>query len=171
MFDEELRAEAVRLLDDARAAGLRFATAESCTGGLIAGLLTEIAGSSDVFERGFVTYSNDAKAEILGVPRTILRTEGAVSRATAEAMAAGTLAASRADAVVAVTGIAGPGGGGPGKPVGLVHLAALRRGGSVHHEERRFGDAGRSEVRRLTVVAALELLRAVAFAATEGGRT
>jgi nicotinamide-nucleotide amidase len=119
------------LLDLCRARKLTIATAESCTGGLVAATLTEIPGSSDVFERGFVTYSDAAKAAMLGVPTSVLERFGAVSRETAEAMAQGALAHSPADLAVSITGIAGPGGGSPGKPVGLVHFAAAAHGGDV----------------------------------------
>ena len=157
MFPPDLLCRAEKLLADARAKGLKIATAESCTGGLIAGLLTEIPGSSDVFERGFVTYSNDSKHELLAVPRAILQAHGAVSEQTASAMAAGALKHARADLAVAVTGIAGPGGGTADKPVGLVHIA-VTRGDSVIHRECRFGDLGRSEVRLRSVETALEML-------------
>ncbi len=160
MFSPELIALATEVLARARAKGLTIATAESCTGGLIAGLLTEIAGSSDVFDRGFVTYSNTAKQELLGVPEKLLRTHGAVSAEVARAMAEGALTHSRADVAIAVTGIAGPGGGSAEKPVGLVHVAAARQG-EVRSEERRFGDPGRDEVRLRTVEAALRLLATV----------
>jgi len=157
MFSAELIAQAAELLAKARAQGLRIATAESCTGGLIAGLLTEIPGSSDVVERGFVTYSNASKTEMIGVPEALVTAHGAVSAPVARAMAEGALAHSRAQISVAVTGIAGPGGGTAEKPVGLVHLAASR-GGDTRNEERRFGDPGRAEVRLKTVEAALRLL-------------
>jgi nicotinamide-nucleotide amidase len=149
---------AARVLAQARARGAKIATAESCTGGLVAAALTEIAGSSDVFERGFVTYSNDAKQELLGVPEATLVTHGAVSRETAEAMARGALAHSRADLSVAITGVAGPGGGTADKPVGLVHFAAAGRDGRLLHRERRFGDIGRAEVRERSVAEALSML-------------
>jgi nicotinamide-nucleotide amidase len=136
-----------------------LATAESCTGGLIAGLLTEIPGSSDVVERGFVTYSNAAKTEQLGVPADLIAKHGAVSEPVARAMAEGALAQSRADLAVSVTGVAGPGGGTPTKPVGLVHVAVARRGGSTVHQELRLGDLGREPIRMATVEAALALLR------------
>jgi nicotinamide-nucleotide amidase len=154
-------AAARELLDAFRAKGLKLATAESCTGGLIAGLLTEIAGSSDVVERGFVTYSNDAKIELIGVPSDTIAEHGAVSAETARAMAMGALSASRADVAVAVTGVAGPGGGTPEKPVGLVHLAVARDGGRVTHQECRFGGIGRAEVRLATVREALALVMRV----------
>lgn len=162
MFSAELLTRAEKLLADARAKGLKLATAESCTGGLIAGLLTEIAGSSDVVERGFVTYSNQAKQDMLGVPQALLIRHGAVSEEVARAMAEGALAHSGADLAVAVTGIAGPGGGTAEKPVGLVHIAATRKGGNILHRECRFGDIGRSGVRIATVDAALEMLSALA---------
>jgi nicotinamide-nucleotide amidase len=164
LFAPALIAEAAALLDDLRRRGLKLATAESCTGGLIAGLLTEIAGSSDVVERGFVTYSNAAKTELLGVPEAMLADHGAVSEAVARAMAQGALARSHADIAVAVTGVAGPGGGTAGKPVGLVHIAAARKGGAVLHRECRFGDIGRSAVRIASVRVALQLAAQVAAA-------
>lgn len=159
MFSEALLQDAASLLDAFRARRLKVATAESCTGGLIAGLLTEIAGSSDVVERGFVTYSNDAKAEELDVPASMIVEHGAVSEPVARAMAEGALAHSRADIAVAVTGVAGPGGGTATKPVGLVHLAAARHGMPTLHQEIRLGDIGRGPVRLATVATALALLR------------
>lgn len=158
MFPADLIAVAEKLLADCRARKLTIATAESCTGGLIAGLLTEIAGSSDVVERGFVTYSNEAKAEAIGVPADLIAKHGAVSEQVARAMAAGALARSHAALSVAVTGVAGPGGGTATKPVGLVHLVAARRGGAVLHRECRFGQIGRSGIRLATVRVALEML-------------
>jgi len=158
MFSPDLLARAEKLLADARAKGLKITTAESCTGGLIAGLLTEIAGSSDVFERGFVTYSNQAKEEMLGVPAALLRQHGAVSEAVARMMAEGAIRNSTAQLSVAVTGIAGPGGGSDDKPVGLVHIAAARAGKATQHRECRFGDIGRSIVRLRSVEIALTLL-------------
>ena len=160
MFPSALQDDAARLLDAFRAQGLRLVTAESSTGGLIAGLLTEIAGSSGVVERGFVAYSNEAKQEELGVPAAMLAAHGAVSEAVARAMAEGALARSHADVAVSVTGVAGPGGGSATKPVGLMHLAAARRGRSTLHRECRFGDVGRNRVRLEAVAAALSLLRA-----------
>ncbi|HEY3919194.1 MAG TPA: CinA family protein [Stellaceae bacterium] len=152
-----MRALAETVLARCRAKKLTLATAESCTGGLIAGALTDIAGSSDVVERGFVTYSNRAKAEMLGVPAALIEQHGAVSAEVARAMAAGALAHAPVDLAVAVTGIAGPGGGSAEKPVGLVHLAVARRGGAVANEHRIFpGD--RAAIRRATVERALELL-------------
>lgn len=138
--------------------GLQVATAESCTGGLIAGLLTEIAGSSAVVDRGFVTYSNGAKSALLDVPPELIETVGAVSEQVAVAMAEGALRNSDADIAVAVTGVAGPGGGTPDKPVGLVHFAVVRRGQPVAHLARRYENRDRSGVRMATVEQALELL-------------
>lgn len=149
---------AAALIGRAKAAGLMIATAESCTGGLIAGVLTEVAGSSAVVDRGFVTYSNEAKAEMLGVDPALIARVGAVSPEVANVMVEGAVARSRADLAVAVTGIAGPGGGSAEKPVGLVQFAALRRGGTAVQVERRFGEIGRSAVRIATVAVALELL-------------
>jgi nicotinamide-nucleotide amidase len=158
MFPPRLIALAATVLDEARAKSYRIATAESCTGGLIAGLLTEVAGSSDVLDRGFVTYSNEAKADLLGVAMPLIVKDGAVSEAVARAMAEGALTHSQAQIAVAVTGIAGPGGGTEDKPVGLVHMAAAHHGGPTLYEEHRFGDVGRSLVRLRTVEAALRLL-------------
>ncbi len=142
--------------------GLNVAAAESCTGGLIVAALTEIPGSSSVVDRGFVTYSNEAKMQMLGVDAATLAAYGAVSRQTALEMVAGALAHSRADVAVAVTGIAGPGGGSIEKPVGLVHLAASARSGGVLHREMRYGDIGRDAVRLETVRTALDMLEEVA---------
>ena len=161
MIDDDMRRAAARVLDLCRARALTLATAESCTGGLVAATLTEIPGSSDVVDCGFFTYSNEAKQLVLDVPAATLATHGAVSRQTAEAMARGALAQSGADLAVAVTGIAGPGGGSPEKPVGLVHFAAARDGRLVHRE-MRFGDIGRGEVRRQSVGVALDLLAELA---------
>lgn len=159
MFPASLTTEAERLLAEMRQKGFKFASAESCTGGLIAGLMTEIAGSSDVVDRGFVTYSNDAKMEMLGVSGQLLGAVGAVSREVAMAMAEGALVHSLADVAVAVTGVAGPGGGSALKAVGLVHLAAARLGAKTIHQECRFGAIGRSEIRLRTVATALALVR------------
>ncbi len=156
---DDLHKAAEHLLDTCRARGLKVATAESCTGGLVAATLIDIAGSSDVLDRGFVSYSNPAKQTMLGVPRALLQRHGAVSREAAEAMAAGALGNSPADLVVAVTGIAGPGGGSEEKPVGLVHFAAATRDGRMIHREKRFGDIGRREVRLASVAEALEMLQ------------
>lgn len=154
MFPEEILAAATRLLQDCRTAGLKVVTAESCTGGLIAACLTEIAGSSDVVERGFVTYSNEAKMELLEVPGDILAAKGAVSAEVAEAMARGALAHSLADIAVSVTGIAGPGGGSAAKPVGLVYMGLCRRGAAPRHRKLNF-PGSRGEVRGATLEAAL----------------
>ena len=162
MSDRELIERASEVLDLCRARKLKIVAAESCTGGLVAATLTEIAGSSDVFERGFVTYSNQAKIAMLGVPAAVLEAHGAVSRETAEAMAAGALAHAPADLAVSITGIAGPGGAVPGKPVGLVHFGGATRGGRRLHRERRYGDIGRAEVRHASVLEALAMLRELA---------
>lgn len=154
-FAPGLLRQAEDVLAAARAKGRKIATAESCTGGLIASVLTEIPGSSDVFERGFVTYSNTAKIDLLGVPEDLLAAHGAVSADVALAMAEGALRHSRADLAVAVTGIAGPKSDDTQKPVGLVYIAVP---GMV--EEHRFGDIGREQVRLATVQAALTLLAA-----------
>jgi nicotinamide-nucleotide amidase len=162
MIDRTLRTKATQVLKVFRARGLKIATAESCTGGLVAGALTEIAGSSDVVDRGFVTYSNAAKEAMLGVPAATLKRYGAVSTETAAAMAAGALKNSEADITVAITGIAGPGGGSAQKPVGLVHFAAASRDGRQLALHRRFGKIGRRRVRERSVVQALALLQALA---------
>jgi len=164
MIDDEIRAAAAGVLDRIRAGGQMVATAESCTGGLVIAALTDIAGSSDVVDRGFVTYSNAAKQTVLGVTAATLTAHGAVSRDTAEAMARGALAHSIADLAVAVTGIAGPGGGSADKPVGLVHFAAAARDGRLIHCERHFGDIGRGDVRRRSVIVALSMLFELASA-------
>ena len=150
--------KAIAVLEACRKAGVMIATAESCTGGLIAGALTDIAGSSDVVDRGFVTYSNEAKVEMLGVPEEVLERFGAVSEPTARVMAEGAAARSRASITVSVTGIAGPGGGSPQKPVGLVHFAAHGPDGRTAHVEKRFGDIGRDAIRLESVRTALGLL-------------
>ena len=145
------------LLDLYRARHLRLATAESCTGGMIAAALTDIAGSADVVERGFVTYSNEAKTEMLGVPADLIAKFGAVSEQVAREMAAGALRHAHAEVAVAVTGVAGPGGGSKEKPVGLVYLATARKGGETRCERKVFpGD--RAAIRRATVARALEML-------------
>lgn len=160
----DLKQKAAALLDAYARKGLKVATAESCTGGLVAALLTEIAGSSAVVERGFVTYSNEAKTEAIGVPAVLIAAHGAVSEPVARAMAEGALAHSRADVAVGITGVAGPGGGTPTKPVGLVHFGLARRGFATIHLERRYGDLGREAVRRSAVEDALALLeRALAL--------
>ena len=162
MADRELFERAQALLALCRGKRLTIAAAESCTGGLVAATLTEIAGSSDVFERGFVTYSNEAKQAMLAVAPATLASHGAVSRETAEAMAMGALAHAPVDLAVSITGIAGPGGATAGKPVGLVHFAAASRDGRLVHRERRYGDIGRAAVRHASVVEALAMLRELA---------
>jgi nicotinamide-nucleotide amidase len=141
---------------------LTITTAESCTGGLVAGALTEVAGSSAVLDRGFVTYSNNAKQQMLGVPAETLKDYGAVSRQTADAMAQGALEKAKVDLAVSITGIAGPGGGSPDKPVGLVHFAAVSRDGTTLHAAMRYGDIGRSAVRHKSVLQALRMLQELA---------
>ncbi|QRI64976.1 CinA family protein [Shinella sp. PSBB067] len=158
IWPEDIEDTARRIVTDFSARGLTIATAESCTAGLIAGAITEIAGSSNAFDRGFVTYSNAAKQQMIGVSGETLDAHGAVSRPTALEMAEGALLHSNADISVAVTGIAGPGGGSDEKPVGLVHLAAARKGRETLHREMRYGDIGRSAVRLATVRTALEML-------------
>lgn len=160
MYPPDLITRAAALLERYRKAGLKVATAESCTGGLVAGLLTEIPGSSAVVERGFVTYSNEAKQEILGVPTETINAHGAVSEETAQAMAEGALRASPADIAVSITGIAGPDGGSAEKPVGLVWFACARRGAATVAQVERFGDIGRGAVRLASVGTALALLEA-----------
>jgi len=157
-----LREQARRLLDQYRARSMRVAAAESCTGGLVAAALTAIAGSSDVFECSFVTYSNKAKKNLLGVPTATLRRYGAVSGETAAAMARGALKRSGADCAVSITGIAGPSGGSRKKPVGLVHFAAASRDGKLLARQRLFGNIGRERVRELSALEALTLLARLA---------
>lgn len=157
-IDKQLLAQAATLLATCRARGETVAVAESCTGGLVAAALTAIPGSSAVFERGFVTYSNAAKSEMLGVPFWLIERHGAVSEDVARAMAGGALTHSRASLAVAVTGVAGPDGGTPDKPVGLVHFAAGRRDEPIRHATVLFGDLGRAEIRRRSVEQALALL-------------
>jgi nicotinamide-nucleotide amidase len=159
LFPEDLLHQARLLLDDAQARGVKIATAESCTGGLVAALLTEIAGSSAVVERGFVVYSNHAKEEMLGVPGDMIADYGAVSEPVARALAEGALIESRANLTVAITGVAGPGGGTGLKPVGLVHFASARENRAIRHEEHRFGDIGRDAVRLQAVRVAIRMLQ------------
>ena len=147
------------IIERCAAAKLKIAAAESCTGGLVAGALTEIEGSSAVVDRGFVTYSNAAKISVLGVAPDLIAQFGAVSREVALAMVAGAIARSDADIAIAITGIAGPTGGSAEKPVGLVHFAAARRGNRAVHAERRFGDIGRAAVRLASVAEALAMLK------------
>lgn len=164
LFPAELEAQAAEIVTFFKERQLMLSTAESCTGGLIAGVLTEIAGSSAVVDRGFVTYTNEAKMDLLGVLPATLDQFGAVSRETALQMVRGALYRSDADVAVAVTGIAGPTGGSTEKPVGLVHLAAASRSGRMIHREMRYGAIGRSAVRLATVVTALEMLMEAAQA-------
>jgi nicotinamide-nucleotide amidase len=165
LIEAEIDRAARRVLAACRKRRLKVATAESCTGGLVAGALTDIAGSSDVVDRGFVTYSNAAKHEMLGVPAATLKRFGAVSRETAEAMAQGALAHSDAQIAVAITGIAGPGGATPGKPVGLVHFGAAARDGRKVHRVQKYGKIGRRRVRLKSVQEALAMLELLASGA------
>ncbi len=147
------------LLTAAKRGGYKIVTAESCTGGLIAASLAAVPGASAALERGFVTYSNEAKIELLGVPAELIERKGAVSQEVALAMVDGALKHSPGDIAVAVTGIAGPDGGSEEKPVGLVHIAAAKRGGARLHEEHRFGTMGRTEVQVRSAQAALALIQ------------
>ncbi|MBX9759886.1 MAG: CinA family protein [Beijerinckiaceae bacterium] len=156
--DHDLVRRAHALIAAYAGLGLKIATAESCTGGLLAGLLTEVPGSSSVVDRGFVTYSNDAKHDQLGVDHELLALYGAVSAPVARAMAEGAIVRSRAAISLSITGIAGPGGGGADKPVGLVHFARCERDGQTELREMRFGDLGRAGVRRAALDTALNLL-------------
>lgn len=156
-FDDALCNEARDFLDKCRKAGLKVATAESCTGGLIGGLLTEIPGSSDVFERGFSVYSNHAKIEMLGVDKELIRAQGAVNEPVVRAMAEGAIKHSRAQLSVGVSGIAGPGSH-SARPAGLVHMAAARTGKPTLHRQMNYGDIGRTEVRLATVRDAMRLM-------------
>lgn len=160
LYPSDIEAQAASVIATYRERNWMIATAESCTGGMIAGALTEISGSSAVFDRGFVTYTNQAKMDLIGVSRLTLDAFGAVSRETALQMVQGALMRSGADIAVAVTGIAGPGGGSAEKPVGLVHLALKARRGIMEHREMRYGDIGRDQVRLATVRTALEMLAA-----------
>ena len=157
MFPPALLARADALVAGCRARSIVMTTAESCTGGLVAALVTEIAGSSAVFDRGVVTYSNEAKRSLLGVPEDVLRRHGAVSDACARAMAEGALQRSDATVAVSITGVAGPGGGSDDKPVGLVFFARASRGGRITLVERRFGPLGRTAVRLAAVSEAVRL--------------
>lgn len=157
MFSPKLLKDAETLLHRARTAGVMVATAESCTGGLVSALLTEIPGSSDVFDRGFATYSNEAKTELLGIPARVITASGAVSAEVARRMADEALLRSNADLAVSVTGVAGPGGT-PHKPAGLVHFGLASRTAPTRTEVRRFGDRGRGNVRLASVETALDLL-------------
>jgi nicotinamide-nucleotide amidase len=159
MFPFEITALATLVLDEARERFLRITTAESCTGGLVAAALTAIPGSSDVFERGFVTYSNRAKSELLDIPGDLIADLGAVSEPVVRLMAEGALAAASAHVSVAITGVAGPGGGSPMKPVGTVHFATARTNGPVLHRVEHFEDMDRDGVRMASLATALEMLR------------
>ncbi|HYF21927.1 MAG TPA: CinA family protein [Caulobacteraceae bacterium] len=158
MFPDDIVALANEVLENAKDCGIMIATAESCTGGLVAGALTAISGSAKVVDRGFLTYCNEAKHEMLGVPQTLLDDAGAVSEPVARAMAEGALERSHADLTVSITGIAGPTGGGPLKPIGLVHFATAMRDGQTVHRRELFGDLGRERVREASVKVALGLL-------------
>ncbi|MGF7162642.1 nicotinamide-nucleotide amidase [Rhodoligotrophos appendicifer] len=158
MFEDSILRQARVLLEACEGARCKIATAESCTGGLIAACLTEIPGSSRTFERGFVTYSNDAKSSLLGVPFDLIVLHGAVSEPVARSMAEGALSHSLADIAVSVTGVAGPEGGSEDKPVGLVHLACARRDNPTLHRRMLFGPQGRQRIRMLSVQAALTLI-------------
>jgi len=162
MVDEDIVKAAQDLLDICKRKNLLIATAESCTAGLVAGTLTEVPGTSSILDRGFITYSNEAKHEMLGVSRELLAMHGAVSRELAEAMASGVLGHSRVHLAVSVTGIAGPDGGTPTKPVGLVHFAAASRAGRLVHAEKRYGNIGRAEVRKHSVLQAFLMLHDMA---------
>ncbi|WP_269713362.1 CinA family protein [Caulobacter sp. NIBR2454] len=159
MFSIEIETLARLLIDEARDRSLRLVTAESCTGGLVGGAICAIPGASDVFERGFITYTNRAKQEMLGVPGDMLADHGAVSEPVARAMAEGALAASNAHIAVAVTGVAGPGGGSPLKPVGTVHFAVARANRSVMHRHEQFDGATRAEVQAAAIAVALTMMR------------
>jgi nicotinamide-nucleotide amidase len=159
VFPLEIQTLARLLIDEARGRSLRIVTAESCTGGLVAGAICSIAGASDVFERGFVTYTNRAKQEVLGVPGDLLADVGAVSEPVARMMAEGALEASNAHLAVAITGVAGPGGGTPMKPVGTVHFATARSNAPIRHSHERFDFETREEVQLAAVAFALTMLR------------
>ena len=159
MFPFEIDALARLLVDECRERHVRIVTAESCTGGLVAAAITASPGSSDVFERGFVTYSTRAKEEMLGVPGDLIADLGAVSEGVARMMAEGALEASNAHIALAVTGVAGPGGGTPMKPLGTVHFATARANGAIEHRLENFDDMTRDEVRKASVRVALEMLR------------
>jgi len=158
IFDQDITALSTTVLEKCRVRKWQLATAESCTGGLIGGALTDIAGSSDVFDRGFITYTNIAKNRMIGVDTAILRAHGAVSEEVVREMALGALDKASVDITVAVTGIAGPGGGSETKPVGRVHLAVATKSGITEHRKMDYGDIGRSEVRIATLKTALEML-------------
>lgn len=158
MLDDDIVEAAKRLLYICKRKNLLVATAKSCTAGLVAGTLTEVPGTSSILDRGFITYSNEAKHEMLGVSRDVLEKHGAVSKEVAQDMARGVLGKATIDLAVSVTGIAGPDGGSVQKPVGLVHFAVATRGGYLQHAEKRFGNIGRSEVRKQSVLQAFRML-------------
>lgn len=160
--EKELYGQAQLLLDNFRHQSLTLISAESCTGGLIIAYLTEISGSSDVIEGGFVTYSNAAKSSMLGIDEQVIAEHGAVSEQVARAMAEGALNRSVADVAIATTGVAGPSGGSAEKPVGLVHFAVARRGTATLHSEKHFGDIGRHNVRLESVATAFDLAQQIA---------
>jgi len=162
MIDDEMRQAAIALLDLCKQKKLTVATAESCTGGLVAAALSEISGSSAVLDRGFVTYSNEAKQQMLGVTPATIDVYGAVSAECAAEMANGALAHAQVDLAVSITGIAGPTGATPGKPIGLVYFCAASRSGRVIAHDRKFGDIGRSKVRHASVMQALAMLHELA---------
>lgn len=162
MFDDEITTAVNKLLDRCKAKKLTVATAESCTGGLVAAAISEISGSSLVLDRGFVTYSNEAKQQMLGVTPATIDVYGAVSTECAEEMAKGALAHAQVDLAVSITGIAGPTGAVPGKPIGLVYFCAASRSGRIVAHDRKFGDIGRTKVRRASVLQALALLQELA---------
>ena len=159
MFPFEIDALCRLLIDEARTRGVRIVTAESCTGGLLSAAITAIPGSSDVFDRSFITYSNRAKEEMLGVPGDLMADVGAVSESVSRMMAEGALENSNAHIAVAITGVAGPGGGTPMKPVGTVHLATARSNGPIHHRMELFDEDDRDGIRMQAVRVALEMLR------------
>ncbi|MFN4296890.1 MAG: CinA family protein [Brevundimonas sp.] len=158
MFPADIEPLAKTITDRAADAGIMLATAESCTAGLLVAALTTVSGSAKAVDRGFVTYSNDAKHQMLGVDMKLIDLHGAVSRSVAEAMAKGALKASGAGLAASVTGIAGPTGGTAEKPVGLVHFAVARQDGRLIHREERFGDIGRDSVRLESVRTALRMM-------------
>jgi nicotinamide-nucleotide amidase len=159
MFSLEITTLARLLVDEARQRSLRIVTAESCTGGLVAGAICQVAGASDVFERGFVTYSNRAKQELLGIPGDLIADLGAVSEPVARMMAEGALENSNAHVAVAITGVAGPGGGSPLKPVGTVHIATARSNHGLTHRQEFFELDERIDIQLAAVQSALEMLR------------
>lgn len=162
MFPPDVFADAKRIIETLRTKNRKLVTAESCTGGLLAGAITAVPGSSDVFFGGYVTYSNDAKEQMIGVPRDLIERHGAVSEAVAHAMAEGAIRTTGADLAVSVTGIAGPGGGSPHKPVGLVYIGVASVFDGPRVERHMFGEAGRDEVRLASLRAALRLLEEAA---------